>query len=93
MNFTSEEPDVTYSIALRKGKFYTKWDVNLTKVKFLFKNFIDQKIRAEGHREIAPWFSMHAAIEVALVKLSFVIKNHKNVESTSFQGQMFTALN
>ena len=23
MNFTSEDPDITYSIALRKGKFYT----------------------------------------------------------------------
>ena len=48
----------------------------------------------EEHRsQIAPWFSMHAAIEAALVKLSFVIKNHKNVESTSSQVQMFTALN
>ena len=93
MNFTSEDPDIAYSIALRKGKFYTKWDVNLTKVKFLFENFIDQKMRREGHRSIAPWFSMHAAIEAALVKLSFVIKNHKNVESTSSQVQMFTALN
>ena len=103
MNFTNEDPDVTYSIAprendylliaLRKDKFYTKWKVNLTKVKFLFENFIDQKMRTEGHRSIAPWFSMHAAIEAALVKLSFVIKNHKNVESTSSQVQMFTALN
>lgn len=94
MNFTSEDPDIAYSIALRKGKFYTKWDVNLTKVKFLFENFIDQKMRREGHRSIAPWFSMHAAIEAALVKLSFVIKNHtENVESTSSQEQMFTALN
>ena len=104
MNFTNEDPDITYSIAprendylliaLRKGKSYSKWDVNLTKVKFLFENFIDQKMRTEGHRsQIAPWFSMHAAIEAALVKLSFVIKNHKNVESTSFQVQMFTALN
>ena len=93
INFTYENPDITYSIALRKGKFYTKWDVNLTKVKFLFENFIDQKMRTEGHRSIAPWFSMHAAIEAALVKLSFVIKNHKNVERTSFQVQMFTALN
>ena len=93
INFTYENPDITYSIALRKGKFYTKWDVNLTKVKFLFKSFIDQKMRAEGHRSIAPWFSMHAAIEAALVILSFVIKNHKNVESTSFQVQMFTAFN
>ena len=51
-------------------------------------------MRTEGHRsQIAPQFSMHAAIEAALVKLSFVIKNHKNVESTSFQVQMFTALN
>ena len=93
MNFTNEDPDVTYSIpprendylliALRKDKFYTKWEVNLTKVKFLFENFIDQKMLTEGHRSIAPWFSMHAAIEAALVKLSFVIKNHKNVESTS----------
>ena len=24
MNFTSEDPDIIYSIALRKGKFYTK---------------------------------------------------------------------
>ena len=24
MNFTSEDPNITYSIALRKGKFYTK---------------------------------------------------------------------
>ena len=94
MNFTNKDPDITYSIALRKGKFYTKWDVDLTKVKFLFENFIDQKMRREGHRSIAPWFSMHAAIEAALVKLSFVIKNHtENVESTSSQEQMFTALN
>ena len=104
MNFTSEDPDIAYSIAPRqndylliaprKGKFYTKWDVNLTKVKFLFENFIDQKMRREGHRSIAPWFSMHAAIEAALVKLSFVIKNHtENVESTSSQEQMFTTLN
>ena len=94
MNFTSEDPDITYSIALRKGLFYTKWDVNLTKVKFLFENFKDQKMRTEGHRsQIAPWFSMQAAIEAALVNLSFVIKNHKNVESTSSQVQMFTALN
>ena len=87
MNFTNKDPDVTYSIAprendylliaLRKDKFYTKWEVNLTKVKFLFENFIDQKMRTEGHRSIALWFSMHAAIEAALVKLSFVIKNHK----------------
>ena len=94
MNFTNKDADITYSIALRKSKFYTKWDVNLTKVKFLFENFIDQKMRTEGHRsQIAPWFSMDAAIEAALVKLSFVIKNQKNVESTSFQVQMFTALN
>ena len=94
MNFTNEDPNVTYSIplrendylsiALKKDKFYTKWDVSLTKVKFLFENFIDQKMRT-GHRLIAPWFSMHSAIEDALVKLSFVIKNHKNVESTSSQ--------
>ena len=90
MNFTNKDPDITYSIALRKGKFYTKWDVNLTKVKFLFENFIDQKMRTEGHRSIAPWFSMHAVIEAALVKLSFVIKNHKNEESTFSQVQMFT---
>ena len=50
-------------------------------------------MRTEGHRSIATQFSMDAAIEAALVKLSFVIKNHKNVESTSFQVQMFTALN
>ena len=93
MNFTNKDPDITYSIALRKGKFYTKWDVNLTKVKFRFENFIDQKMCTEGHGSIAPWFSVHAAIEAALVKLSFVIKNHKNVESTSFQVQMFTAFN
>ena len=103
MNFTNEDPDVTYSIAprendylliaLRKDKFYTKWEVNLTKVKFLFENFKDQKMCTEGHRSIAPWFSVHAAIEAALVKLSFVIKNHKNVESTSSQVQMFPALN
>ena len=94
MNFTNKDPDITYSIALRKGKFYTKWDVNLTKVKFLFENFIDQKMCTKGHWSmIAPWFSMHAAIEAALVKSSFVIKNHKNVESTSSQVQMFTALN
>ena len=24
MNFTNKDPDITYSIALRKGKFYTK---------------------------------------------------------------------
>ena len=24
MNFTNEDPDITYSIALRKSKFYTK---------------------------------------------------------------------
>ena len=54
MNFTSEDPDITYSIALRKGKFYTKSEVNLTKVKFLFENFIDQKMRTERHRSIAP---------------------------------------
>ena len=76
MNFTSEDPDITYSIALRKGKFYTKWDVNLTKVKFLFENFKDQTMRTEGHGSIGPRFSMHAAKEAALVKLSFVIKNH-----------------
>ena len=93
MNFTNKDPDITYSIALRKGKFYTKWDVNLTKVKFLFENFIDQKMHTEGHRSIAPWFSMDAAIEAPLVKLLVVIKNHKNVESTFFQVQMFTALN
>ena len=94
MNFTNKDPDITYSIALRKGNFYTKWEVNLTKVKFLFENFVDQKICTKGNWSmIAPWFSMHAAIEAALVKLSFVIKNHKNVESTSFQVQMFTALN
>ena len=103
MNFTNEDPDVTYSIAprendylfaLRKDNFYTKWDVNLTKVKFLFENFKDQKMRTEGHRsQIAPWFSMQAAIEAALVKLSFVIKNHKNVESTSSQVQIFTVIN
>ena len=50
-------------------------------------------MRTEGHRSIAPRFSMHAAIEAALVKLSFVIKNHKNLGSTSSQVQMFTALN
>ena len=92
MNFTNKDPDITYSIALRKGKFYRKWDINLTKVKFLFENFIDQKMRTEGHRSIALWFSMHATIEAALVKLSFVIKSHKNLESTSSQVQMFTAL-
>ena len=48
MNFKNEDPDITYSIALRKGKFYTKWEVNLTKVKFLYENFIDQKMRTEG---------------------------------------------
>ena len=104
MNFTNEDPDVTYSIAprendylliaLRKDKFYTKWEVNLTKVKFLFENFKDQKMCNEGHRsQIAPQLSMHAAIEAALLKLSFVFKNHKNLESTSSQVQMFTALN
>ena len=36
---------------------------------------------------------MHAVIEAALVKLSFVIKNHKNVESTSSQVQIFTVIN
>ena len=51
-------------------------------------------MRTEGHRsQIAPQFYMHAAKEAALLKLSFVIKNHKNVESTSSQVQMFTALN
>ena len=36
-------------------------------------------MRTEGHRsQIGPRFSMHAAIEAALVKLSFVIKNHTN---------------
>ena len=86
MNFTNEDSDVTYLIAprendyllialIRKDKFYTKWEVNLTKVKFLFENFKDQKMRTEGHRsQIAPRFYMHAAIEAALVKLSFVIK-------------------
>ena len=48
----------------------------------------------EGHRsQIVPQLSMHAAIEAALLKLSFVFKNHKNLESTSSQVQMFTALN
>ena len=94
MNFTNEDPDITYSIALRKSKFNTKWEVNLTKVKFSFENFTDQKMCTEGHRsQIAPQLSMHAAIEAALLKLSFVFKNHKNLESTSSQVQMFTALN
>ena len=40
------------------------------------------------HRsQIAPQFSMHGAKEAALLKLSFVIKNHKNVESTSLKGR------
>ena len=94
MNFRSENPDITLTLdCSKKRQIYTKSEVNLTKVKFLFENFKDQKTRTEGHRSIAPWFSMDAAIEAALVKLSFVIKNHKNVESTSFQVQMFTALN
>ena len=51
-------------------------------------------MRTEGHRsQIAPRFSVHAAMAATLVKLSFVIKNDKNVESTSSQVQMFTALN
>lgn len=90
MNFTNTDPDITlyvYSNALRKGKSHTKWEDNLTKVKFLFENFTDQKMRTEGHRtQIAPRFSMHLAKEAALLKLSFVIKNHKNVESTSSQA-------
>ena len=90
MNFTSEDPDPDYLLDCTKKRR----EVNLTKIKFLFENFIDQKMRTEGHQSIAPWFSMHAAIEAALVKLSFVIKNHtENVESTSSQEQMFTALN
>ena len=86
MNFTNKDPDITYSIALRKGKFNTKWEVNLTKVKFSFENFTDQKMCTEGHRsQIAPQLSMHAAIEAALLKLSLFLKIIKNLESTSSQ--------